>query len=220
MCRFLAAKFEDATNVLPFLSSFSAMAAKSRTPDGDRQEDGWGVSYISNGLLCSYKSLKPIWDERSLFKQIPKTKMLLVHSRSAGFPSQIGDVSYNQPYVKNNIGFVFNGAISGVKIPISLDGKIGAQKIFSLAQRMLAEYPEDQLLERAYKYIKSHSQNMIGMNICVSMDDRLHALCSYTRDASYYTLHYRKTDKEVLVCSQPLDDSHWTAMRNGESKLF
>ena len=45
MCRFLLAKSDEKIKPERLLTSFASMCEKSRTPDKDRQGDGWGIAY-------------------------------------------------------------------------------------------------------------------------------------------------------------------------------
>jgi len=107
------------------------MCQRSHAPDGDWQGDGWGVAWQIDKSWKIHKSLSPIWEDLDKFSTIPQTNLFIVHARSAGFPQHKNTLEFNQPYLHNNLCFVFNGMIRGVKIQRVLGGKIGAQKVFS-----------------------------------------------------------------------------------------
>lgn len=88
MCRFLLVRSKNVKDMRPLLQDFAVMCERSRTTDGDRQEDGWGVAWI-NGKddWQSEKSLHPIWEDKDFMSNIPSTRLLVAHARSASFPS-------------------------------------------------------------------------------------------------------------------------------------
>ncbi len=221
MCRFFVARFTEETEISSYLHAFSVMAKDSRTSNGDRQGDGWGISFrTENSEFKTYKSLLPIWEDQEAFTTIPRAKIFLIHARSASFPNQVGNLNYNQPFIDDDIGFVFNGAITGVNTPLQLNGTIGSQKIFFLARQYLLDYPEELVLQKVYEHIRSHSNKIIGMNICMSIGNNLHILCSYTIDSEYYTLHYKLINNATFICSQPLGSVGWYKLKSGETKSF
>ena len=137
MCRFLLIRSQRGIKPEGLLSDFASMCQESRTPDGGWQGDGWGIA-IKYQILNSKKQkwiskkyLEPIWKDQDLFDQFPETNICAVHARSAGFPKHKGILEYNQPYIQDELCFVFNGMIRGVTLPRQLEGEIGAQKIFS-----------------------------------------------------------------------------------------
>lgn len=56
-----------------------------------------------------------------------------------------------------------------------------------------------------------------AINLLFTEGTFLYALCLYTRDADYYTLHRWEGDGVVVVASEPVDDRPgWRAFQNGE----
>src|SRR3989344_7121114 len=132
LCRFLLARSEKPINPQPLLQDFAGMCKMCRAPDGDWQGDGYGIASQKDGRWRLYKSLKPIWQDEDIFSKVGAVNLLVAHARSTGFPQHKGNIEFNQPYVADSLCFVFNGMIKGVRLNMPLEGKIGAQKIFSL----------------------------------------------------------------------------------------
>lgn len=213
MCRFLLAKSKETINVAKVLGNFADMCGQSRAPDGDRQEDGWGMAWIDrNENWQNIKSLNPIWKDRSGFSRLPKTRMLVVHARSASFADQKGEIEYNQPFVNENKAFVFNGMLRGVKLPFRLEGKIGAQKIWSLLQK--------KSLENAQKLLHKHSNFIRGLNIGLASKNNISALCDYGEDDEYFTLRYASENGVSIICSEEIVGFDFAKMKKGEIKVY
>lgn len=214
MCRFLLVRSKTAVNTSQFLEIFAKYAQKSRTPDGDLQEDGWGIA-IKNWEV--YKSLKPIWEDRGQFNKFPKTKAFVVHARSAGFPSQKGNIDYNQPYISDSLAFVFNGMIRGVNLKMKLLGQIGAQKILSLLIAEKVKLDPLKSLKKAQNIIYKSSRKVIGMNLGLLVDDSLYASCNFSESADYFTLWFVKNNDLSMVSSKSFGNYQWKKMYNGQT---
>ncbi len=217
MCRFLLIKSKRKFNPQHFLTAFSQMCQKSRTPDGDLQNDGWGVAWETSGKWITKKSLNPIWKDNKLFPQLPETKILIVHARSAGFPDQKGIIEYNQPYIDDGLCFVFNGMLKGVRLNLPLFGKIGAQKIFSLIQLFKKQKKSlSQALDSVHKTLISHSRSIEGMNIGLSDGKSFYFLNQYPSFSDYFSLHYYHDKNMTLVCSAPILSYNWNKAKKGK----
>lgn len=224
MCRFLLVKSKEKIALEELLNQFSEMCEKSRAPDGDWQGDGWGIALrlrsgqakINDKKWEVRKSLNPIWEAKNTFNQFPKTNMFVVHARSAGFPQHRGNIEYNQPYIANDLCFVFNGMIKGVKLAKPLTGKIGAQKIFSLILHEKKIKSIEKLLKSVDKLLLENSQKIIGMNIGIVRDDKFYVLCEYESNPTYFGVRYYQDNSLSLVCSEPIGDYGWKMMGKGE----
>lgn len=129
MCRFFMIKSETPLKIEGFLMKFSEVCKNSRTPDGDWQGDGWGISYTGDkNEWIIYKSINPIWEEKDQIKKIPESKFFLVHARSSSFENQRNFLEYNQPFIYEKYSFVFNGFVKGISLPFRVKGDIGSQK--------------------------------------------------------------------------------------------
>lgn len=220
MCRFLLAKSKENLHPKKLLAEFASMCQKSQAPDGDWQGDGWGIAWQENATWKFKKSLLPIWKEHNIFAQIPKTTLFVVHARSAGFPQHKNNLEFNQPYLQDNLCFVFNGMIRGVKIPKVLDGQIGAQKIFSFVKEELKHNNVENSLKNLDKTIIRYSRLVEGMNVGLVVDQTFYILCEYSRHPSYFSLRYFQNSDLTLVCSEMVADYQWKSMTKGEIRVF
>src|SRR3989338_2851170 len=216
MCRFLLVKSKEIVKPEKLLKEFALMCQKSHSPDGDWQGDGWGVSWEEDGEQKIYRSLKPVWDDKDKFSQIPQTNYLIVHARSSGFPDQKGIIEYNQPYTSDGLTFVFNGMVRGVKIPYPLEGKIGAQKIFSLLQIFLRKNNPAAALESINGFLMSNSKKIEGLNLGIMKDKNLYALCQYENNPEYFTLNYYSNNSISMISSLDFGAFSWKKMKKGE----
>lgn len=202
MCRFLLAKSENDLPVQDLLNDFAGMCEKSRAPDGDRQGDGWGAAWLEKDRWQQIKSLNPIWEDKKEFSNVPPAKIIAVHARSASFPNQKGVIEYNQPFIENGLCFVFNGLIEGVRISPPPEGKIGAQKIFSLFQKL-----KD--LELLFNTVRKNSRKIKGMNVGVIQNGKIYAMSTFSENLAYFTLYYSQDKERALISSEPFGNSNW-----------
>ena len=216
MCRFLLARSEKPINPQPLLQDFAGMCKMCRAPDGDWQGDGYGIASQKDGRWLLHKSLKPIWQDEDKFSKVGATNLLIAHARSAGFPQHKGIINYNQPYVKDTMCFVFNGMIRGVQLSIPLEGKIGAQKIFSLLLNEAKNRSIEEALQSVRSLILANSQKIEGMNIGLVQEGRLYALCEYAENTNYFNLHFVQNSGISLICSQPISGYRWNKMSKGQ----
>lgn len=196
------------------------MVEKSRTPEGDRQGDGWGVAWYKGGMWHEYKSLKPMWETNDQFDSIPRTEKMAIHARSASFPNQIGNIRYNQPYIQGNVCFVFNGVLQGVKLEKAVSGISGAEKIFHLIQEYLQTHDEKEALLQLDSLLRTHSQRIGGLNIGIMRGEKVAVLCDYGRDPSYFSVRYHQDESKTLVCSEVLNGYSWKMIHKGEVVLL
>ncbi len=191
------------------------MCEKSRAPDGDWQGDGWGIA--SKGQSWEvYKTLKPIWKDRDKFQEFGETDIFAVHARSAGFPDQKGIIEYNQPYINDLLCYVFNGMIRGVSLSMPLEGKIGAQKIFSLLKQQIKNKSPEQALEHVDNLIINNSKKIEGMNIGIVYEDKFYVLCEYENNNDYFGIRYYQDNDLTLVCSEQIGSYQWRYMKKSE----
>lgn len=217
MCRFLMVKSKNPIKLGKLLTEFAEACRKSRTPDGDWQGDGWGISYLSyNSQWIVKKSLHPIWEEKNVFKSIPKSRYLLVHARSSSFPNQRNKIEYNQPFVFGKYSFVFNGLIRGVSLPIKIKGEIGSQKIWNLLLGLLEDNsPKKSLILLKDKILKN-SKIVHALNIGICDMENLYAFCFYNFEPDYYSLHYFSSQSLFIISSEPLSGLKFKKMRAEE----
>lgn len=216
MCRFLMVRSREPTPPADLLRPFSQMCAASRAPDGDRQGDGWGVAWQQHERWALHKSLAPIWEDESVFSAFPASSSFVAHARSAGFSEHKGHLDHNQPYIEENVAFVFNGMVRGVRLPMRVPGDIGAQKICALALRSLETRDGVDTLRWLDETLVRHSRQIVGMNIGLVHDSRFYLLCEYGENADYFGLNYYTDDRITIVCSEHLPGYAWQTMSRGQ----
>lgn len=221
MCRFLMIKSQNELQPEEFLMSFSEMAEKSKALDGDWQGDGWGIGWLDkNQQWHIKKSIHPIWEDESHFRQISKSTHYLVHARSASFPTHKNNPDFNQPFIEGQHAFLFNGLIKGVSLPYPTPGKIGSQKIWSILSGLINQSsPEVAFLELRELLLK-HSRSIQAMNIGLSDGNKMYAFCHYEKFPEYYNLHYYESDELKMVSSEPLEGYSFSPTPNDIAITF
>jgi len=219
MCRFLIVKSKDKIRPENFLKPFSEVTQKSVAPDGETQKDGFGIAWKNNGKWEVQKSLKPIWEEHDTFEKIPETDFLVAHARGAGFAQDRGEIEYNEPFIEGDSCFVFNGIIRKVKLDMTLEGKIGSQKIFSLLKMYFKKNP-DTALQTVNDLILEKSEKIEGMNIGLITKDKIYVLNQYDSNEDYYGLHYFENERQTIISSEKFGDYKWNKFKKGKVHVF
>ena len=215
MCRFLVA-----VGAAPFapgelLAAFTEMAEASRSPDGDRQGDGWGLAWLEDGGRWQLvRSLAPIWEDSAAAVCPSLTRGIAVHARSASFPGERGDLAHNQPFLLDGYAFVFNGLLSGVSLPGRRRGEIGAQRIAALLGAFLKRQPVAPAVGRLLSLLERRSRSIPALDLAVAGPTEVVALSRFESHAGYYQLHSVEQDGIRAVCSQPLDP-RWNPLPTG-----
>ncbi|HLD01402.1 MAG TPA: hypothetical protein VJC10_00865 [Patescibacteria group bacterium] len=220
MCRFALVLSEENIKPEVLLNSFADMAKDSLAPDGDSQQDGWGVAWFSKNAWQTHHSLLPIWEDREMFGAIPRSHAFAFHARSASFPRHKGDILFNQPYVNGEYAFVFNGLLKGVALPFSVTGKIGAEKIWNLLQIELKTNDPDTALQNVKELLVKHSNEIIALNIGLMTNDSVYSLNQFSGDKDYYTLHKYKENGLQVISSQPLSLFESLKKKYNESRVL
>lgn len=219
MCRFLLAKSRIPFKPSSLLYPFAKMVQKSKAYDGDWQGDGWGMSWFDNkNVLHEYRSLQPLWKDQKLFDTFTLTPFLSIHARSASFPQDKGDLSFNQPYTNNTYSFVFNGLLRGVTL--NMKGKIGAQKIWNLLKIQLHKNTIVDSLQITKNLLITNSKEVQALNIGVGVKDHIYALCYYTKHPSYYKLRYVHNSKMSIISSEPVEGYSFQSVESGTILSF
>jgi len=222
VCRFLIIKSISPIRIDEFLNQFAKACYLSRTPDGDWQGDGWGISFLSeDGRWQIRKSLFPIWTETRIFNNFPKSKFFLVHARSASFQNQKNLIDFNQPFISHPYAFVFNGFIKGMSFPPTIQGNIGSQKLWNMLLKLVKVEKDP---ARAILHLK---------NLCLKMAKKIHALnigfcdqrsiyglCYYECSSDYYSLYATNLPSLSFISSERLGEFESQKILSGELVVF
>jgi len=194
MCRFLLVASREEFDTGEYLRSFSEVCRAST----EYQGDGWGAMVDHNGSRHLVRHPEPIWEHD--VEGLGATRLLLAHARSAFQDGPVA-VEYNMPFVDDRLAFVFNGELHGVRLGV--EGSTGAEKIFNLV-RKLDTGDTGAALDRAIEVITKRSRYIRAMNLIVT-DGRKAWVCSHANERpEYFTLHIRRDESSVAVCSEPL----------------
>jgi predicted glutamine amidotransferase len=221
MCRFLLVKSRTSFAAAPWLESFADMAKDSRAPDGDRQADGWGATWIEpDGRWHFLSSLAPVWTERTAFRDVPSSRFLVVHARSASFPGQTGVLEYCQPFVGGRYAFVFNGLLRGVSLPPGPAGAIGSQRIWALIRGLLDRKTPADSLRILAGILERRAKEISALNIGLCDGERIFAYSKFEIHPEYYRLHAATSPGWTAVCSEPLAGCDFRPVRTREALTF
>ena len=204
MCRFALILSERKIQPKELLNSFADMAKNSPAPDGDFQQDGWGIAWFEKNAWQTHHSLLPIWEDRAVFNNIPKSRAFSIHARSASFPGDRGNILFNQPFTNGEYSFVFNGLLKGVRLPYSVPGRIGAEKIWNLLQNELERYDPDAALKNVKKLLIANTDQIIALNLGLVSKNSIYSLNYFSVHKEYYSLHKQNANGFEIVSSQPL----------------
>lgn len=212
MCRLLYVKSDKEFDIAPHLLKFSEISKNSK----EYQGHGWGCSFLFKGDWSIYKSVKPIWD--SDLNHFGKTKLLIAHARSAFNDYGIDDTDNNMPFYDNKYMFAFNGELRGVKIKEK--GCIGAEKIFNYIKRF-DKGDMFEALNKAIPIIKKKTRYLKAMNIIMSDKSSVFVSSTFSEDPDYFTLHYKKTKNNLIICSEPYSNENgWEKFPEGRLEKF
>lgn len=206
MCRLLLVNKKQKFNPEEILNSFADMCEASRTPmEGDRQGDGWGVSWLDdNGDWQLFRSIKPIWEDRDKFLTIPESTLFMSHARSKSYSHNELNIEHNQPYLDGDLSYVFNGEMSGVML--KAEGEIGAQKIFNLLKKYSENNGYEAGLKKTRDQLNIGTKKLFGSNIILSDKQKAYILCNHWGETpDYHTIRYIQDDNNLIVCSEILD---------------
>lgn len=208
MCRFLMLRSDHGFDPKPVFATFRERCRKSP----EFQGHGWGTAFRSNGEWTRCRSLTPIWEDTVALPR--EVDFLVVHARSA-FRNEGIEVSNNMPFYREERIFVFNGELRGVRLKVP--GRIGAEKIFRVVlSRDRGDLAE--ALGSTERILSSRTRYVRAMNVALTDERRIYALCRFGDAPGYFTLHYR-TGELTGVSSEPLDPS-FLPMENGEIRVL
>jgi len=207
MCRFLVLRSAEGFDPSPMVDTFRERCRRS----AEFQGHGYGLALLASGRWERYRSLTPIWEDSP---PLPgKAEVLVVHARSA-FRNEGIDVLNNMPFYREDLCFVFNGELRGVRLKAT--GRIGAEKIFHV---ILEQGPDlSEALAATDRLVRSRSRYVRAMNVALTDGSAIYAHCRFAERPDYFTLHYR-TGELSGVSSEPLDES-FRPMANGETRVL
>lgn len=226
MCRFALIRSSKLINPQPILEKFGIMAKNSPAFDGDWQGDGWGISYLNkNNDWEVKKSLNPIWEDKNLFDQFPRTNIFVIHARSASFEHHKGEIDYNQPYINKPYAFVFNGLLKKVHFQQPIPGKIGSQKLFHLLNQLLKNQVTTNInnnrndvilniLTIFEQLLRANVEKIQACNIGLANHSNIYALNLFSKHPKYYRLHYLDSPNLKIICSCPLGGMNLTPLKS------
>jgi len=195
MCRILAVRSSASFTLRDYLESFARLAFESV----EYQGHGWGCSFLREGRWKHYRNLQPIWTDR--LDRFGKTDLLVAHARSA-FQNRV---------------FAFNGELRGVRLKI--EGRIGAEKIFRLVQR-LDEGDLKEGIRRAIRVLERRTAELKACNFVIADPKRLWLATIFNERPDYFTLHMLDRDP-LVVCSKPLGNERgWRPLPSGTIEEF
>jgi glutamine amidotransferase len=207
MCRFLVLRSAEGFDPSPIVDSFRQRCRRSP----EFQGHGFGMALLASGRWERRRSLTPIWEDSQPLPR--KVEALVVHARSA-FRNEGIDVRNNMPFYRDDLCFVFNGELRGVRL--RAPGRIGAEKIFHVILEQRTAFPE--ALTATDRLIRSRSRYVWAMNLALTDGSSIYAHCRLGEQPDYFTLHYRTGDLSG-VSSEPLDES-FRPMANGETRVL
>ncbi len=211
MCRLLVIKSKSEFNPLPFLRSFAEMSRNSK----EYQGHGWGYSLLTENGWKTYRNINPVWDDS--FDNVEKTKLILVHARSA-FRDEGIVINNNMPFGDEKYQFIFNGELQGVSI--KADGRIGAEKIFKFIKRF-DKGNISEAFERGINVINKKTRYVRAMNIILSDGERIFVNNMYNEDPGYFNMLISETKSRTIVCSERLDIiDDWQLLPNNSIKVI
>lgn len=206
MCRLLAIRSSRNFNIQTHLEKFARISRDSV----EYQGHGWGCSFIRSGKWHHHHSIEPIWkDQLDIFGE---STLLVAHARSA-FQNEGISIENNMPFIQGNRVFIFNGEIRGVRLKV--EGRIGAEKIFNLIQR-LDRGNLKTAVSRALKILETKSAKLKACNVILATPEKLLLTSRFTERAEYFTMH-RVLSDPLIICSEryPVEHDEWRAVAEG-----
>ncbi|MBI4524557.1 MAG: hypothetical protein HY695_12185 [Deltaproteobacteria bacterium] len=210
MCRLLLVKTEREFDIQERLAPFAEIARNSK----EFQGHGWGCAYLRDARWEIYKNILPIWDDD--LSRFGRTRLLLGHARSA-FKDEGIAVENNMPFFDGRYVFIFNGELRGVRI--SEKGRIGAERVFNHIKRfdrgdML------QALTKGTEVIEKRTRYIRAMNIMIADTESVYVASLFNEDPDYFTLHCRRSEDELWICSESLPGGTWEKIPSGAVRSF
>ena len=201
----LCVRASEPFGIRDHLARFARIAEQSP----EDQSHGWGCAWLSDRRWVIYRSIKPIWEDRTLLTA--RSNCLIAHARSA-YRNEGIVLENNMPFFDGARIFVFNGELQGVRI--RMKGRIGAEKVFNLIKRC-DDGDMQNAIELAFKTLNAKSRYVRAMNLIIADAGRIYLGTAYNENRDYFQMHQKQVNGTVMVSSAPYeDDSGWTAIAN------
>ena len=211
MCRLLAVRDADPFAIPGQLRALAAIARHSR----EFQGDGWGCAWWDGQTWQRYRSLTPIWEDQ--LDQFGETRLLLAHARSA-FRNEGIAVENNMPFIEDEVAFVFNGELRGVRL--TAPGRIGAEKLFHTFRRLGAAR-DTAALRRAVDVVVRRTAYVRAMNLVMADGGGFRVVSRFNEDPDYFTMHLKREGTRLAICSEPFQGGDgWHPIANGSVLEF
>lgn len=211
MCRLLYVRSEQEFSIAEYLKKFAYISKNSK----EYQGHGWGFAYLKDNQWHIYKNIKPIWEDN--FDTFGETTILVAHARSA-FQDKDIRVENNMPFSANDIIYIFNGELHGVKI--KEEGRIGAEKIFNFILR----FNDNNILgalQKGTEIIEKRSNYIRAMNIIMADKKQVCLRSLFNEDEEYFTMHVKHDQYKIVICSDPFpDEVGWQKIENRTLKVY
>ena len=99
-------------------------------------------------------------------------------------------------------------------------GRIGAEKIFNFIKRF-DRGDMRRALQRGVEIIKRRTEHVKAMNIIISDKSKAYVASGFTSDPGYFTLHFKRSNGELIICSEAYpDEQDWVEISNHSIQVF
>jgi predicted glutamine amidotransferase len=211
MCRLLAVVSRFPVDAPFHLDAFTRVCRNST----EYQGHGWGYAMLHADGWEHYRTVTPIWEDTS--RPQHRGHVLLAHARSA-FRDEGIVVENAMPFIDGDQVFVFNGELHGVRLPVQ--GRTGAERIFRFL-RQPARSGTD-AVERALEILRARTTHLRASNFMIADMQKILLYSAYAGESAYFTMHRRRTEDELTICSAPYDDGddQWIPLSRNTVEVF
>jgi predicted glutamine amidotransferase len=204
MGRFLMMENETGSAGQDALAGFAETAGNSRTPEGFRNADGYGLAWFEKDGWHRFRRPGPIWENMADLAGLGSARRVLAHARHASFAWEKNDVSFNQPFVSARLAFVFDGFVEGVRLSAYPPGRSGAEKLFNYLLTLLETKEPPEALEMLAGIVKRNSTRLWGLNIGLADGETFYCYSTGGLYPEHYRLHFHRGGRLRAVSSEPL----------------
>lgn len=204
MGRFLMLENEAGAAGPEMLAGFAATSGNSRTPEGFRHSDGYGLAWLEKDEWRRLRRLGPIWENLSDLAGPDSARRVLAHARHASFDWEKNDVRFNQPFISGRLAFVFNGFVEGVRLSAYPPGRSGAEKLFNYLLTLLETKEPPEALEMLGRIFKRNSSRLWGLNMGLADGESFYCWSTCDLYPDHYRLHFHRDGRLRVVSSEAL----------------